>query len=79
MALVIYHHHTIVSTPVCDDNTGMWKFAAAVSSGQSGSGPQRLHFITASPQLFIRFEDAEQAGLEAAKNQVDSNCWKGAA
>ena len=36
-------------------------------------------FFTCSPQLFLRVEDAEQAGLEAAKNQVDSNCWKGGA
>ena len=78
MALVIYHHHTIVNMPICDDNTGMWKFSASVTWPQVGNA-RGVRFFTSSPQLFLRVEDAEQAGLEAAKNQGDSNCWNGAA
>lgn len=33
-------------------------------------------FFTASPQLFHRFEDAEEAGLEAGKNFVDDGFKK---
>ena len=72
MARLTYHHHTIVSTPVRGDNTGLWKFAASVSCPQTGI-PGAVRFFTSSPQLFRRFEDAEQAGLEAAKNCIASS------
>ena len=71
MALINYHHHTIVSTPVCDDNTGMWKSNASVTWPETGNA-RGSRFFTHSPQLFRKFEDAEQAGLEAGKNFVDS-------
>ena len=71
MVAITYHHHSIVSTPVYDDNTGMWKFSASVSWPQIGN-TRGSRFFTASPQLFRRFEDAEQAGLEAGKNWIES-------
>jgi hypothetical protein len=75
MAFVIYHHHRIVSMPVYDDNTGKWKFSASVSWPQIGSAPG-VRFFTSSPELFVCFEDAEQAGLEAGKNSVESDYGK---
>ena len=75
MAVVMYHHHTIVSTPVYDDNTGRWKLSASVSwpSSETARG---VRFLTSSPELFLRFEDAEQAGLEAGKNWVEGDYKK---
>ena len=75
MAVVTYHHHTIVSSPVYDDNTGMWKSSASVSWPEIGNA-RGSRFFTPSPQLFRRFEDAEQAGLEAGKNFVDDGFKK---
>ena len=73
MALMIHQDHTIVSTPVYDENSGQWKFTVSISWRQSG-GSREVHFLTSSPELFVRFEDAEQAGLEAGKNWVETNC-----
>ena len=75
MALLIYHHHRILSMPVYDENTGKWKFSASISWPQTGSAPG-VRFFTSSPELFVSFEDAELAGLEAAKNSVESDFSK---
>jgi hypothetical protein len=72
MAVVIHHDHTIDSTPVYDGNTGKWKASASVSWPQNGT-PRGVRFLTNSTEQFSRFEDAEQAGLEAGKNWVESN------
>ena len=71
MAVITYHHHTIVSTPVYDDNTGKWKSSASVNWPKIGNA-RGVRFLTGSPELFNRFEDAEQAGLEAAKNWIEN-------
>jgi len=71
MAILRYNDYKIVSTPVYDDDTGMWKSSASVSWPEIGA-IRGSRFFTASPQLFRRLEDAEQAGLEAGKNFVDS-------
>ena len=72
MANLLYHDHTIVSSAVYDEITGRWKLTAYVS-WLGGEGPTRLlHFIRNMPERFSRFEDAELAGMEAAKNWVDS-------
>jgi hypothetical protein len=74
MAHTIYHHHRIVSSPVYDDDSGRWKYAVAIS--WSGSVTRHMHSIKDCRELFSRFEDAENAGLEAAKNWVESKAKK---
>jgi hypothetical protein len=71
MASVIYQGHTIVSSAVYDQVSGKWKLTACITWDESGSLTPRLHLITTSPELFSRFEDAETAGMESAKNWVD--------
>jgi hypothetical protein len=71
MVLINHHHHTIVSTPVYDDETGKWKLSASVTWPQIGNA-RGVRFLTGSPELFNRFEDAEQAGLEAGKNWIEN-------
>jgi hypothetical protein len=78
MAYLIYHDHTIVSSAVYDEVSGKWKLTAKVSWKEDGSFPHRLHFVKSSPEPFSRFEDAERAGMEAAKNWVDSQLNKSA-
>ena len=70
MAIMIYHHRTLVSTAGYDQGSGKWKYAATVSWSDSGS-ITRFHFVTTSPVLFDGFEDAEKAGLVAAKSWVE--------
>jgi hypothetical protein len=71
MTYFIYRDHTIVSSAVYDVVSGKWKLAASLSSQESGSSSRQLHIVRNSPELFSRFEDAETAGMEAAKNWVD--------
>jgi hypothetical protein len=75
MALLIYHHHTVVSTPIYDNATGRWKFTVSITWPQTRSVTRGLHFLT-TPELFVRFEDAENTGIEAAKNWVESKAAK---
>jgi hypothetical protein len=70
MACVIYQDHTIVSSAVYDQVSGKWMLDAYITCNENGSLPQ-LYIIQTSPELFSRFEDAEAAGMEAAKNWVD--------
>ena len=70
MAYVIYQDHTIVSSAVYDQVSGRWMFDAYITCDENGSLPQ-LYLIPTSPELFSRFEDAEAAGIESAKNWVD--------
>jgi hypothetical protein len=73
MAYVIYQDHTIQSAAVYDQVSGRWKAAAYITwDGGSGSGTRHFHLSRNSPELFSRLEDAETAGIEAAKNWVDS-------
>jgi hypothetical protein len=71
MAYLNYRGHTIVSSAVYDGLSGKWKSAASASSVKNGTASRQLHFVRNSPELFARFEDAENAGMEAAKNWVD--------
>ena len=70
MAYVIYQDHTIVSSAIYDQVSGRWMFDAYITCDENGSLPQ-LYLIPTSPELFSRFEDAEAAGIESAKNWVD--------
>jgi hypothetical protein len=70
MAYEIYQDHTIVSSATYDQVSGKWMFDAYFTCDENGSLPQ-LHLIPDSPELFSRFEDAEAAGMESAKNWVD--------
>jgi hypothetical protein len=70
MAYVIYKDHTIVSSAIYDQVSGKWMFDAYFTCDENGSLPQ-LYLIPDSPELFSRFEDAEAAGMESAKNWVD--------
>jgi hypothetical protein len=76
MAYLIYQDHTIVSSAVYDEVSGKWKLTAKVTWKENGSPTRRLHFVKSSPEPFSRFEDAEKAGTEAAKNWVDSQLNK---
>ena len=76
MALLIYQHHTIVSSPVYDDESGRWKCVASISWEQYGHHTREMHLITDCLEPFSRFEDAENAGLEAAKNWVENRAIK---
>jgi hypothetical protein len=69
------NHHTIVSTPVCDESTGKWKFSPSVSWPSSETA-REVRFFTNSPEIFLRFEDAEEAWLEAGKNWVEGDYKK---
>jgi hypothetical protein len=71
MADVIYQDHTIESSAVCDQVSGKWKATAHITWNGSGSGTHQVHLLRNSPELFSRFEDAEVAGMEAAKNWID--------
>jgi hypothetical protein len=71
VAYLLYRDHTIVSSAVYDDVSGKWKITACVSWEASGN-EDRFKFLKNWPGLFSRFEDAEKAGLEAAKNWVES-------
>jgi hypothetical protein len=73
MAHLIYQDHRIISAAVYDEITGRWRLTAYVS-WLEGEGPaRRLHFIRNMPERFSRVEDAEMAGMEIAKNWVDSH------
>jgi hypothetical protein len=71
MAHVVYQNHTIVSAAVFDEITGRWRLTAYV--GCSEGPTRRLHFIRDRPERFSRVDDAELAGMEIAKNWVDSH------
>jgi hypothetical protein len=71
MADVIYQDHTIESSAVYDQVSGRWKATAYITWDGSGNGTRQFYLLTTSPELFSRFEDAETAGMEAAKNWVD--------
>jgi hypothetical protein len=71
MAYVIYQDHKIESSAVYDQVSGKWKLAAYIIGNGSGSGTRQFYLLRTSPELFSRFEDAEIAGIEAAKNWVD--------
>jgi hypothetical protein len=73
MSNLLYRDHTIVSSAVHDDAGGNWKITAYVSWAEDGSPSRRLHFIRNNAERFSRFEDAEMAGMERAKNWVDSH------
>jgi hypothetical protein len=73
MAHVIYLNHTIVSAAIYDEITGKWRFTAYVSWLEGEDPTRRLHFIRNMPERFSRVEDAELAGMETAKNWVDSH------
>jgi hypothetical protein len=75
MAGITYHHHTIISTPVYDDDTGKWKSSTCVS-WPDNENTRGVRFLPSSPELFLRFEDAEHAGLEAGKSSVETGFKK---
>jgi hypothetical protein len=70
MAIMIYQHRTLVSTAGYDRLSGKWKYAATISWSDIGS-ITRFHFAATSPELFNGFEEAEKAGLQAAKSWVE--------
>jgi hypothetical protein len=74
VAHIHYRGHTIVSAAFYDEVSGQWKLNARVS--WKGSGIDRIQLIKNSPEIFFRFEDAEGAGVEYAKNWVDNKVKK---
>ena len=70
MAYEIYQDHTVVSSAIYDQVSGKWMFDAYFTCDENGRLPQ-LYLIPTLPELFSRFEDAEAAGMESAKNWVD--------
>lgn len=73
MPQLTYQDHTIVSAAVYDEITGKWRLAAYIGWSEGASPARRLHFIRNMPERFSRVEDAEMAGMEAARNWVDSH------
>ena len=59
-----------MSSASYDNSSGQWKFNACVI--WQNSGAERIQFLSDSPEIFSRFEDAEGAGVEYAKNWVDN-------
>jgi hypothetical protein len=73
LAYLLYLDHTIASLPVYDDPSGKWKFTVSIFWKQGGRPTRQMHIIRNGPELFSRFEDAENAGVEAAKSWVDTH------
>ena len=63
-----------MSSAFYDEASGQWKLDARVS--WQGSGTDRVQFLKNSPEIFFRFEDAEEAGVEYSKNWVDNKVNK---
>jgi hypothetical protein len=59
-----------VSSAFYDEASGQWKLDARIS--WQGSGTDRVQFLNNSLEIFFRFEDAEEAGVEYSKNWVDN-------
>ena len=75
MASILFHDHTLVSIAVYHAASGNWKPTASVTWTETG-GVTRMKLVTTSPELFASFKDAENAGLEAARNRVKTKCSK---
>ena len=71
MAYTVYRDHTIVSSAMCDQVSGKWKLAAFVT-WPAGESASRVQFLKSSPEVFSRFEDAVNAGIETSKCWVDN-------
>ena len=67
MAYILYREHTIVSSGSYDDVSGKWKITACVS-WQANGGGDHFQFLRNLPETFLRFEDAETAGIEYSKD-----------
>jgi len=74
VAHIHYRGHTIISSAFYDEVSGQWKLNARISWQRRGT--DRTQFIKNSPEIFFRFEDAEGAGLECAKNWIDNKVNK---
>lgn len=74
MAYVVYREHIIISTARYDDSSGQWKLKACVI--WQGNGEERIKCLDNSPEIFSRFEDAEEAGVEHSKDWVDGEAGK---
>jgi hypothetical protein len=70
VAYIHYRGQSIVSAAVFDEASGQWKLGARIS--WQGSGTDRVRFLKNSPEIFSRFEDAEEAGVEYSKNWIDN-------
>ena len=58
-----------------DDVSGKWKITACVS-WQANGGGDHFQFLRNLPETFLRFEDAETAGIEYSKDWVDNKLKK---
>ena len=74
MAYVVYREHIIISTARYDNLSGQWKSNACII--WQGNGTEQTKFLDNSPEIFSRFEDAEEAGVEHSKDWVDDNVGK---
>jgi len=74
VAYVVYREHIIISTARYDESSGQWKLKACAI--WQGNGTERVEFFDNSPEIFSRFEDAEEAGVEYSKNWVDDKAGK---
>jgi hypothetical protein len=68
MAIMIYHQRTLVSTAGNDQVSGKWKYARYLERGWRRYS---LLFCHDFARVFDDFEDAEKAGLQAAKSWVE--------
>jgi hypothetical protein len=74
VAYVVYREHIIISTARYDDMSGLWKLKACII--WQGNGTERVKFLDTSPEIFSRFEDAEESGVEHSKDWVDDKAGK---
>jgi hypothetical protein len=70
MAYLIYREHTIISSASQDEITQQWLPLISISWMQE-NGRRDVHFLTNSQALCLDFREAENFGLERAKNWID--------
>jgi hypothetical protein len=70
MAYLVYRKHTIVSSASQDEITQQWLPFISIS-WMKDNGRLEVHFLTNSQALCPQFREAENFGLERAKDWID--------
>jgi hypothetical protein len=70
MAYLVYRKHTIVSSASQDEITQQWLPFISIS-WMKENGRLEVHFLTNSQALCPQFREAENFGVERAKDWID--------
>ena len=70
MAYLVYRQHTIVSSASQDEITQQWLPVISIS-WMKNNGRLDVHFLTNRQALCPNFKDAENHGLERARDWID--------